>query len=69
MEKRNVRVSAGAEALSVLGLVLAVVTVISPFWGRFSNQGNPNTGGKLVIYLLNLNVINLPHTYRVGNVD
>ena len=46
MEKRNVRVSAGAEALSVLGLVLAVVTVISPFWGRFSNEGNPNTGGK-----------------------
>lgn len=53
MEKRNVRVSAGAEALSVLGLVLAVVTVISPFWGRFSNEGNPNTGGNIhIIFFL-----------------
>jgi hypothetical protein len=58
MEKRNVRVSAGAEALSVLGLVLAVVTVISPFWGRFSNEGNPNTGGNTFnihsFFLLNI---------------
>jgi len=44
--QRNLRVSLAAEALSVLSLILAIVTLISPYWGRFSNEGSPNTGGK-----------------------
>jgi hypothetical protein len=45
METRNFRVSAITEALSVVGLALAVITVISPYWGRFSNEGHANSGG------------------------
>ncbi|KAK4016685.1 hypothetical protein OUZ56_031648 [Daphnia magna] len=44
MEKRNLRVSALAEGLSAVGLVLAIITVISPYWGRFSSEGPPNSG-------------------------
>ena len=51
MEKRNLRVSALAEGLSAIGLVLAIVTVISPYWGRFSNEGSPNSGGNDPIFL------------------
>ncbi len=47
MGKRNLRVSALAEGLSAIGLVLAIVTVISPYWGRFSNEGSPNSGGNV----------------------
>jgi hypothetical protein len=45
METRNFRVSAITEALSVVSLALAVITVISPYWGRFSNEGHANSGG------------------------
>jgi hypothetical protein len=45
MEKRNLRVSALAKGLAAIGLVLAIITVISPYWGRFSNEGSPNSGG------------------------
>ena len=44
--KRNLRVSAAATVLSLVSLVLAVVAVVSPYWGRFSNDGSPNSGGK-----------------------
>ncbi|XP_057366802.1 uncharacterized protein LOC130687645 [Daphnia carinata] len=50
MEKRNLRVSALAEGLSAIGLVLAIVTVISPYWGRFSNEGSPNSGDLVTGY-------------------
>ena len=48
MEKqRNLRVSLAAEALSVLSLILAIVTLISPYWGRFSNEANVFSGGMM----------------------
>ena len=50
MEKRNLRVSALAEGLAAIALILAIVTVISPYWGRFSNEGSPNSGGKFFIF-------------------
>jgi hypothetical protein len=51
MEKRNLRVSALAEGLAAIALILAIVTVISPYWGRFSNEGSPNSGGKFFYFL------------------
>lgn len=53
MEKRNLRVSALAEGLAAIGLVLAIITVISPYWGRFSNEGSPNSGGTFLFSLFN----------------
>ena len=47
METRNFRVSAAVEGLAVASLGLAVITVISPYWGRFSNQASLNSGGTL----------------------
>nr|CAH0099833.1 unnamed protein product [Daphnia galeata] len=50
MEKRNLRVSALAEGLAAIALILAIVTVISPYWGRFSNEGSPNSGDLVTGY-------------------
>lgn len=48
--KRRLKVSALAEGLSATSLVLSVVTVASPYWGRFSNDGSPSSGGKRIYY-------------------
>ena len=51
--KRRLKVSALAEGLAATSLVLSLATVASPYWGRFSNEGSPSSGGKCPVLIEN----------------
>lgn len=48
--KRRLKVSALAEGLSATSLALSVVTVASPYWGRFSNEESSSSGDRVTGY-------------------